>query len=589
MKSIRCVLLLFLFAMAFNTRAAKPEEIQNAWPEDIQLLVDSGDYYTDSNPILALEFYYKAIQLAEEKEVKDHGMIYSQIAHVYKRQSLLAEALDNYLKAASMYKKHEHSDHNLRMGWVYVDIGNVYYALQKQDKAREYYDKASVFFREEGFTYGLATIKNNLGLLYQQAGKTDSAQACFIEVLELRKRDSLAGIGLSYEYLAEVYAENDLSRSRKAFFNAIAYHKKNNEARKVARAYGGLANVMYKYRMPDSAIYYANKAVDIYHNYGDSLSMSDRIMNIGHYYQSMDQLEKAERYYLHGLKITKPAGLLYQQNVALQQLYQIELKRENYKKALAYYKRKVEIEDSINSEDVARKLNRVELKYLAMDREKKLQIKEQQSKIKSLYIWSISIVSVLMLAFLIIIINRQRKAIHAKQQVIEKNKTIREKEQELLKAQENERKLLEKELKEKKNELVNFALHIAQRNDFLADLKESVKKLDRISEKELPASKKKLIMKINQGLQINKDFEEFNMQVEKVHKEFLRSLEERFPELTKNEKRLASMLRLNLSSKEIAAVNNTSVKAVEMGRYRLRRKLGLDKGININDFFKNFD
>jgi DNA-binding CsgD family transcriptional regulator len=41
---------------------------------------------------------------------------------------------------------------------------------------------------------------------------------------------------------------------------------------------------------------------------------------------------------------------------------------------------------------------------------------------------------------------------------------------------------------------------------------------------------------------------------------------------------------MNLSTKEIAQLMNISVRGVEIGRYRLRKKLGLPKDTNLFEF-----
>ena len=48
------------------------------------------------------------------------------------------------------------------------------------------------------------------------------------------------------------------------------------------------------------------------------------------------------------------------------------------------------------------------------------------------------------------------------------------------------------------------------------------------------------------------------------------------PKLTPNDLKLCAYLRLNLSSKEIAPLLNISVRSVEIKRYRLRKKMGLE-------------
>lgn len=79
----------------------------------------------------------------------------------------------------------------------------------------------------------------------------------------------------------------------------------------------------------------------------------------------------------------------------------------------------------------------------------------------------------------------------------------------------------------------------------------------------------------------------FNIEAEKMHKDFYQRLSDQFPDLTENDKRLATLLRLGFSSKEIAPLLNISPKSVEIIRYRLRKKINLKKGDNLIQFINN--
>ena len=96
------------------------------------------------------------------------------------------------------------------------------------------------------------------------------------------------------------------------------------------------------------------------------------------------------------------------------------------------------------------------------------------------------------------------------------------------------------------------------------------------------------MVNVQQNLQIQKDLDEFQKTMHEVSEDFAKKLKTRFPNLTKNEERLCTMLKLNLSSKEIAALNNSTIRAVEMGRYRLRKKLNLNQEQNMIDFLQEF-
>jgi DNA-binding CsgD family transcriptional regulator len=61
-------------------------------------------------------------------------------------------------------------------------------------------------------------------------------------------------------------------------------------------------------------------------------------------------------------------------------------------------------------------------------------------------------------------------------------------------------------------------------------------------------------------------------------------MNQKYPTLTEKEKRLAAYMRLNFSTKDIASILNITTKSVEINRYRLRKKLGIEQGINLYEF-----
>ncbi|RLD47014.1 MAG: hypothetical protein DRI88_06710, partial [Bacteroidetes bacterium] len=136
---------------------------------------------------------------------------------------------------------------------------------------------------------------------------------------------------------------------------------------------------------------------------------------------------------------------------------------------------------------------------------------------------------------------------------------------------------LGKELKFRQNEMVTMAMSIIHKNEFLSSLKEEIIKIKAgVKDHETRMGLNKLSLMITQDLSIDRDREKFQMHISEQNSNFIHRLTESFPKMTDNEKRLASLLRLNLSSKEIASILNISPKSVEMNRYRLRKKLKID-------------
>jgi phosphate/sulfate permease len=147
---------------------------------------------------------------------------------------------------------------------------------------------------------------------------------------------------------------------------------------------------------------------------------------------------------------------------------------------------------------------------------------------------------------------------------------------------------LGKELKFRQNEMITMAMSIIRKNEFLDNLKKEVVKIkSTVKDGETRASLNRLSLMITQDLSIDRDREKFQLLINEQNNNFIQRLCEAHPGLTDNEKRLIALLRLNLSSKEIASILNISPKSVEMNRYRLRKKLKVDPKINLNDFIRD--
>jgi DNA-binding CsgD family transcriptional regulator len=131
---------------------------------------------------------------------------------------------------------------------------------------------------------------------------------------------------------------------------------------------------------------------------------------------------------------------------------------------------------------------------------------------------------------------------------------------------------------------MSFALHIVQKNKLLKELRYDLKELSTTADEDTSKKLKELSFNVKQMLQIQDDIDLFEQKVNQTYDGFFSKLKQRFPNLTRNEERLCAMLKLKLSSKEIASINNTSIKAVEMSRYRLRKKCGIANKTGLTDY-----
>lgn len=143
---------------------------------------------------------------------------------------------------------------------------------------------------------------------------------------------------------------------------------------------------------------------------------------------------------------------------------------------------------------------------------------------------------------------------------------------------------LQDEVAHKNKELASTTMHLVQKGEIMLMVKSNLQKLAKTSSANNRKEIRDLIRAIDDDIRLDNNWEQFEYHFDQVHGQFLHHLRERFPVLTAKDQRLAAYLRMNLSTKEIAQLMNISVRGVEISRYRLRKKLSLEREVNLNDF-----
>lgn len=79
----------------------------------------------------------------------------------------------------------------------------------------------------------------------------------------------------------------------------------------------------------------------------------------------------------------------------------------------------------------------------------------------------------------------------------------------------------------------------------------------------------------------------FYMRFEEFYPEFCEALKQKAPNLLLSELKCCALLRLNFSAKEIARFTNSTVRAIEQRKYRIRKKLNIPSEEDINAWMIN--
>jgi len=147
--------------------------------------------------------------------------------------------------------------------------------------------------------------------------------------------------------------------------------------------------------------------------------------------------------------------------------------------------------------------------------------------------------------------------------------------------------MLEKEIDAKEKEQKKIALNIIRKNEILSTLKTEIETLKLRPEETLKYTDlNTLKLLVIENLSVENERKSFNKYIRKLNDSFYKNLELEYPGLSENEKKLCSLLRLKLTSKEIASILNITPKSVEVSRYRLRKKMNIKKSEKLSKMIR---
>lgn len=429
------------------------------------------------------------------------------------------ECLEVHMESLKL--KEEINDTEESIAASYWNIGNIQGDIENYDISNEYYNKAKVIYKKLNLEDDLATINVNLAL-------------------------NLKG-------------QKQYEEAKSLLFEAVPYYKERNYNNDLAGAYD---NIGWIYAQQDSLILaeeYYNMALEISKLYGEKSLIGLNYRHLGELYNKKGEYRKALRYMKDALQNAEETGTRKKKIGDLLEISKAYAGLGRYKKAYEYHVDYHNLHDEILGEENIKKMNELEIQYQAEKKEKELIIKENKIKLleerkqkaeNEKWFLLISLIGASALAIAVVYGLRQK---------MKRNKIEREK--------------LDNDLAFKEKELTTHALHLAHKNEVLLDLKAQLKELK--SSTPNPRSYQKVINTINLDINNDNNWEQFRTYFEDVHTDFNSKVMSSYPEVSNNDLRLMSLLKMNLSSKEIANILNISTEGVKKARYRLRKKLNL--------------
>ena len=512
--------------------------------ERLSVLNLLAETYWFRNPDMTLRYADEALTLSRRyKDDKAEGYAYINLCQGYLLKDIYDKALDYGLKSLDVREQLESEEDiafTLRtLGWLYYDI-------EDSDLAQEYHEKVLRINLQHNDPELIAYSYNSLGLVYAQKDNHEKAIDYFLKSIQLKERlgkrdrisESLTNIGISYSALREYQKAKDY------LLKATVIREENEKFYQLPQDYIELAFVYVKLKQPEVARDFLNKAEPLI----DQLS---------------DNLELRMQHYKVSSEYHKLIG--------------------SYAHALADYQRYTDFYNRILSREQNHKLARLRVTNEREKREGQIAILAKEKELAELNRQFLVAGIFLLLVIAVLVVTRMRSSFKKRRTIYETNQALAA---ERLKNEKLTQENLKNELQFKSQELVNFGLHISQKNELYIGFIKQLQELEFLNKYDARDKIRSLIKYFSQQLKFNETLDDYEIDPKNLNDDFFFRLQKKFPNLTDHDKRLAAQLRRKLSSKEISTLNNISVKSVEISRYRLRKKLNLEKDQNLVEFIQ---
>lgn len=419
---------------------------------------------------------------------------------------------------------------------------------------------------------GIATALINIGGLKLQSRSFEAALSNFEKALEMRNLYPDKEI-ISNENLPLIYNNIGISYENMGDYDqAIAFYQKalaigsrlSNVEQVTSMVYNNLGKTYTLKAMYGEALQALNKALKIREATANKWGQAASFRNLGSLYEEQELYDEALKHLYKGLKLANEIDNTPLLGQLCERIYTIYSLLNHPDSALKYHELYVHYNDAIRMNETMKELTRLELTSQFNEKEK--QREEAVIRMQQQYLF----LGIILLMLLVILglfyylsLSRVRRL-----KLEKENSSLLTSNLQL--ANEN----LEKELELKNKELTTNIMYQINKNELINDIAQRLL----IHSHNFKRENQDLIQSIINDLaktQHDKVWDEFETRFHQVYEDFYDRLNKINPDLSTNERRLCAFLRLNMTTKEIAAITNQSIRSIEVARTRLRRKLQL--------------
>ncbi|WP_299361630.1 tetratricopeptide repeat protein [Winogradskyella sp.] len=498
--------------------------------------------------------------------------------------SLLAK---NYLEADSLYTLAEQLAHKNKderqKALILTRKARISTNKTEYDKSLKLLQEALSTFRTLKDTLLMAQAEQNMGLVYRYTKDYRQAAIQNKKALDLWKtQNDSTLIGIGYRDLGVIYRKlGQLDKAREHYEIAASYFNPKKNRDQLLTLRGNFSTLELTEGNYKAAI--ALNKMDLLYIKSKQKwrSLSTRYRIIAHSYLKLNDYEMALYYADSAVAAAEHSNMLDAKMKALLTKSNALSKNGDYKSAYRNYRSYKKLSDSAFSIDKAKEVARIitvnnyenqkTLDSLHFASEKAILQQSIQKQTTQKRLYFVSGLLAVIVAFSLWFGNKQRKKL-AEQKLKEKNL---------------QQKILEDELRTTEREATRLIEEAKHRTAYKQTILEGINAIFESQPKNYKKEFSQLRYKLSEDIRHESEslfnYKEVNVLQNKLDEKLLTH----YPTLTKSERQMCSYVIAGLSIKEIAELKQTTLTAVKAMRYRIRKKLGLQSGDELQTFIES--
>lgn len=459
-------------------------------------------------------------------------------------------------------------DSSKKLGNDYNLLGTCYLSLGEHQNSIDNFILASEVFKKNKSEMGQAEALDNIGYVEYLMKNYDRSIEYMVEAAEVFERLGQTFYQLrAYRSIAGAHIELDQLEEAKEYLNRTLPMARKEKYRSVeASTLNMLGQVAIEEKRYDEGVGYFEQALKYFREIDRKVFIADLLESITKAYVVQEKYSQALPYADEIFEYVPANQSSSQLKRALKLRSEIYEQLGMYQKSLVDYKGFEAVKDSLLGEEKQKQIEQLRAEFDTERKDTQIDLLQKESELdanRKKMLWGGLGLITLLGASVIIGIQRKRKKeqeLHAKQQELEIQK----------------RKATEQELAFKQKELAAKLLQLANKNQFLEDLQIEVGKLKTSSDNAINKTSELISRMIKSDDLEEDEWDQFTSEFTSVHQDFVERLNKKYGSFTRSEMRLISLLKMNLSSKEMASILRIAETGVRKARYRLRKKMELD-------------